>query len=773
MTQDFSADRDARLLLLWLLTLLVGFFLNLHAVPLFDLDEGAFSEATREMFERGDFLSTYLNGVPRYDKPILIYWLQAASVSLFGLNEFAFRLPSALAASLWSLALVLFGRRYFGQGAGLAAGILLAGSIGVTLIGKAATADALLNLCLTLSMLNLYRFFESEQHRYLRLAALAAGLGFLAKGPVSLLIPGAVALLFSLSSGRLRQLGAMLIDWRAWGLFLLVAAPWYLVQYLQNGMGFFEGFFFTHNSGRFSDAMEGHQGGFWFYLPVLLLATLPFTLPIAGGLGMAVKRWSEPLPRFLLIWFGFVFLFFSFSATKLPHYLIYGLTPLFLLGGVWLSGKRLGTAAFLPLLLLLGLLLALPGLLDMALPQIKDPYAQAALAEPERHFTSAYYGGIGLALVAAIGLMLFRRRLGELSLLATGLLAVFALSGVFLPVFGQIQQGPVKRAAELARGLPGEVIMWRAKLPSFSVYREAVTPTREPRAGDLVLTKRHHRADLPPHTLLFDEGGIVLVKIDPEIPHESTQAAPPTGLDAASTERRRGAASVAGPAQSRTVAAAEPAGTGRPGALDLDHHPRGWPSGAGVAAAATAAQPTPGLGRDPGGADRRTAGASAEADAGRTAATGVAVSVGAADNRSCVPQPLLSVGSQCDHLRPGRRAEPGVVKAPATGGCTDCPGDSGGAVTQRGWGALAGGYPGWRQSGMDRRYPGYSPRRALALGRTGAWSQSAYRFPAAVRPCTAADRPYWLPYGARLPAGDCLDLPARRVVDRGARRAAR
>ncbi|WP_139042112.1 ArnT family glycosyltransferase, partial [endosymbiont of Riftia pachyptila] len=216
MTQDFSADRDARLLLLWLLTLLVGFFLNLHAVPLFDLDEGAFSEATREMFERGDFLSTYLNGVPRYDKPILIYWLQAASVSLFGLNEFAFRLPSALAASLWSLALVLFGRRYFGQGAGLAAGILLAGSIGVTLIGKAATADALLNLCLTLSMLNLYRFFESEQHRYLRLAALAAGLGFLAKGPVSLLIPGAVALLFSLSSGRLRQLGAMLIDWRAW-----------------------------------------------------------------------------------------------------------------------------------------------------------------------------------------------------------------------------------------------------------------------------------------------------------------------------------------------------------------------------------------------------------------------------------------------------------------------------------------------------------------------------------------------------------------------------
>src|SRR3982750_2283952 len=88
----------------WLAAIAVAasFFWMLGAAPLFDVDEGAFSEATLEMFERGDFVSPYLNGEPRYDKPILVYWLQAASVALLGPREWAFRLPSALCAPLWA-----------------------------------------------------------------------------------------------------------------------------------------------------------------------------------------------------------------------------------------------------------------------------------------------------------------------------------------------------------------------------------------------------------------------------------------------------------------------------------------------------------------------------------------------------------------------------------------------------------------------------------------------------------------------------------------------
>src|SRR5437763_8271966 len=104
---------------------LASFFWMLGTPPLFDVDEGAFSQATLEMFQRGDFLSTYLNGEPRYDKPILIYWLQAASVAVLGTSELAFRLPSAICAALWVALTFLFARRHFGtQTAWSAAGIM-------------------------------------------------------------------------------------------------------------------------------------------------------------------------------------------------------------------------------------------------------------------------------------------------------------------------------------------------------------------------------------------------------------------------------------------------------------------------------------------------------------------------------------------------------------------------------------------------------------------------------------------------------------------------
>src|SRR5260221_647074 len=96
-----------------------SFFLLLGAAPLFDVDEGAFSQATLEMFQRGDFLSTTLNGEPRYDKPILVYWLQAASVALFGVREWAFRLPSALCAAAWAWLTYLFVRRHYDAGRAL------------------------------------------------------------------------------------------------------------------------------------------------------------------------------------------------------------------------------------------------------------------------------------------------------------------------------------------------------------------------------------------------------------------------------------------------------------------------------------------------------------------------------------------------------------------------------------------------------------------------------------------------------------------------------
>src|SRR3954453_21717398 len=126
---------DARVRALAALAVVASFFWLLGAAPLFDVDEGAFSQATLEMFERGDFLSTYLNGEPRYDKPILVYWLQAAAVALLGPSEWAFRLPPALGASLGPWLPSRFPRRYYGEERALLAAVVLATSLGVFIIG--------------------------------------------------------------------------------------------------------------------------------------------------------------------------------------------------------------------------------------------------------------------------------------------------------------------------------------------------------------------------------------------------------------------------------------------------------------------------------------------------------------------------------------------------------------------------------------------------------------------------------------------------------------
>ena len=140
---------------------LFAFLVRLGAAPLFDVDEGAFSEATREMFERGDFLLTYLDGENRFDKPILIYWLQAIGYLLFGATEWAFRLPSALAAAAWSYATWYFARKHFGPDTALAALLVAATALGPFAIGRAATADALLNLLLVLTLFDAWRHLQS------------------------------------------------------------------------------------------------------------------------------------------------------------------------------------------------------------------------------------------------------------------------------------------------------------------------------------------------------------------------------------------------------------------------------------------------------------------------------------------------------------------------------------------------------------------------------------------------------------------------------------
>lgn len=490
-----------------------GLFYGLDDFPLFDVDEGAFSEATREMLERGDFVTTYLNGQLRFDKPILTYWLQALSVSVFGLDEFGLRLPSALAATAWIGAIMVFARQQADAATGYAAALLAATSLGVTAIGRGATADALLNMLLALALFDMYRYLQQPAARYRRRAFLWIGLGLLAKGPVALLIPGAVSCAAFALHGKFALWSRAVLDPLGWAILLGVAAPWYVLEYQRHGEPFLEGFFMRHNVEPFLSPLQGQGGGIFYYLPVALLLLLPHSGLLLRVLPQARNWRATPLDTFLWCWFGFVLVFFSLAGTKLPHYLLYGATPLFVLMAVHRHTLESRLLAFLPPVLMLAALVALPHALQWLGPGIHNAYQREALTQPGV-FGRGWHVVASALLLAVLALALLPRGALWPRLAIAALLCAFAVGGLLLPALGTLQQAPVKEAALFARGAGLAVRTWHVNVPSFSVYRRAVTTHADVlRRGEVILTRSDKLSELGPLQVLYRKGGVVLVRL--------------------------------------------------------------------------------------------------------------------------------------------------------------------------------------------------------------------------------------------------------------------
>jgi 4-amino-4-deoxy-L-arabinose transferase-like glycosyltransferase len=510
------SDLDARRFCFaaWLALCALCFFWNLGGALLYDVDEGAFSEATREMLERHDFVTTYLNGQLRFDKPILIYWLQALSVTLFGLHEWTFRLPSALAASGWLWAIMVFVQRRLDPFTAVIAAALAGTAAGVLIIGRVATADALLNLCLCVALLDAYRYIESGRRAQLLRVYAWMGVGMLTKGPVALLVPCMVTAIYFASTGRMRAWLRAIADPVGWLLLLAIALPWYLLEFHEQGLLFLKGFFLRHNVERFTDPLQGHTGAWFYYVPATLVMLLPHSGLFLRILPSVRSHWRDPLDRFLWTWFGFVLVFFSFAGTKLPHYILYGATPLFILMARHRGVLRSRWLAYAPALALLALLLALPELLAWQAPRIRNAYFAQTI--------SAGLGEFGLfyRLTAAAGFLVvafvaFKHpRDSGAGLAVAGLAVALVLTSVVIPTLSAIQQGPVVAAAQFVSSRRENVVAWGINVPSFSVYRNAVTPVRPPAQGELALTREDRRSELPPHTVLFSRGALRVVRID-------------------------------------------------------------------------------------------------------------------------------------------------------------------------------------------------------------------------------------------------------------------
>jgi len=483
--------------------------------PLFDVDEGAFGEATREMLASGDWLSTTLNGAPRFDKPILIYWLQAASTSVLGLNEFALRLPSALAALAWIAAIGRFASARLGAETGGLAAWIAATCIGVVVIAHAATADALLNALLAAAMLDAWRFVEDGSRGALRRMYVWIGLGVLTKGPIAALIPVAVTLLYALLSGRLREWRKAAFDPVGWLLLAAIVAPWYGYALHVHGRAFVEGFFVKHNLQRFGGTLEGHSGSIVYYVIVVPLLLLPWTGLLVPALRAARDEWRIGLTRYLWLWFAFVLVFFSVSGTKLPHYALYGLTPLFVLAAMHRADLGAGRLARVTAALLLALMPALPWIAQRWALGATGPRTAyyAALAQHALQAAPwSFYAISGCACAIGIAALCAPRwptwyRLA----MASGLLTL-ALETAIAPWLGDVLSGPVKRAAQFVAARPENVVQWNLNVPSFSLYRGRITESRAPREGELAITRDDRLPADAKVEVLFQEAGVMVVQ---------------------------------------------------------------------------------------------------------------------------------------------------------------------------------------------------------------------------------------------------------------------
>lgn len=317
---------------------------NLGGPSLWDIDEGNNAECAQEMYESGNYIVPTFNARLRVDKPALLYWLQALAYRLMGTNELAARLPSALASLLALLVVYELGRRLFDRFVALLAGLMLASSIAFCAAAHFANPDALLNLCILLTM---WCLWEHHQRRgwWVLGAGAACGLGMLAKGPVALVLPLAIAMLFSLIRGELgrwrdpRLVGGVLM-------FVLIAAPWYVWVGLETKGEWLAGFFWKHNVERAVGIMENHGGPFYYYGLVLLAGLMPWSIFLGptirhafAGLRQTPQAGEK---QFLLCWLAVWLVFFTIVRTKLPNYILPAYPALALLTASFLDDWRRG-----------------------------------------------------------------------------------------------------------------------------------------------------------------------------------------------------------------------------------------------------------------------------------------------------------------------------------------------------------------------------------------------------------------------------------------------
>lgn len=313
------------------------YILPLGSYPLMEPDEGRYAEIPREMIESGNYITPMLNYVKYFEKPVFLYWMNAASFHIFGQNEFAARIGTTLCALAGAGVTAWLGTLIYGLHTGALAGIILLTSLLYFAVGTINITDMALSFFLTLTFASFWAAQKSGNRRWYLAFYFGAAMAVLTKGLIGFVLPGAVILFYILITKKWKLFYEPLYV-PGIILFFAITVPWFYLVCRDNP-DFFRFFFIQEHFLRYTTKMHHRYEPFWYFIPMIPAGVMPWTAFFFALFSKksVVRSPETPEKRdaviYLLLWFGVIFLFFSASDSKLIPYIVPCLPPLAILMG--------------------------------------------------------------------------------------------------------------------------------------------------------------------------------------------------------------------------------------------------------------------------------------------------------------------------------------------------------------------------------------------------------------------------------------------------------
>ncbi|MBF0118110.1 MAG: phospholipid carrier-dependent glycosyltransferase [Desulfobacterales bacterium] len=312
---------------IFIILIFLIYILPLGVRPLMMPDEYRYAEIPREMIASNDFAVPHLNGVRYFEKPPFGYWFNAVSMLVFGENAFSARLPSAISVLLSGFILFFLVKRFSKEyDLAIFTTIVFITCLEVFGIGTFSVLDTIFSFLITVSITSFFLYFTNRKKRFLILFGLFSGLSFLTKGFLAFAIPVIVIVPFILWEKKWKDL--FIIPWIPLLSATLISLPWSIIVHLRE-FDFWNYFFWTEHIKRFSAEDAQHLEPIWYFIPVIIGGTFPWTFVSASAiLGWKKDLLKDTFTKFTICWFIFPLLFFSIAKGKLLTYILPCFPPL-------------------------------------------------------------------------------------------------------------------------------------------------------------------------------------------------------------------------------------------------------------------------------------------------------------------------------------------------------------------------------------------------------------------------------------------------------------